>query len=82
MHSSCISIEMKTMKRCVHEGLPEGRIQFGFKEKIGSVDAIFTLKSTVEYFTNRGSSIYVTSLDRLFARPFTEFIIINCTSRF
>ena len=27
------------------------------------MDAIFTLKSTVEYFTNRGSSIYVASRD-------------------
>jgi len=45
------------------DALKADSLQFGFKEKIGSVDAIFTLKSTVEYFTNRGSSIYVASRD-------------------
>ena len=45
------------------DALKTDSLQFGFKEKIGSVYAIFTLKSTVEYFTNMGSSIYVASLD-------------------
>jgi len=30
-------------------------LQFGFKEKIGTTDAIFTLNSTVKYFVDRGS---------------------------
>ena len=38
-------------------------LQFGFKEKVGSVDAIFTLRSTIEYFVDRGSSVYIASLD-------------------
>jgi len=32
-------------------------LQFGFKEKIGTADAIFTLKSTIKYFTDRGISM-------------------------
>lgn len=38
-------------------------LQFGFKDKIGCADAIFTLKSTLEYFVKRGSSVYIASLD-------------------
>jgi len=38
-------------------------LQFGFKEKVGSVDAIFTLRSTIEYFINRGNSVSMASLD-------------------
>jgi len=37
--------------------------QFGFKDKIGTADAIFTLNSTVKYFVDRGSSVYISSLD-------------------
>ena len=38
-------------------------LQFGFKDKVGCVDAIFTLKSTIKYFAERGSSVFVASLD-------------------
>jgi len=38
-------------------------LQFGFKDKVGCTDAIFTLKSTISYFTDRGSSVFVASLD-------------------
>ena len=38
-------------------------LQFGFKSNVGCADAIFTLKSTLEYFVNRGSSVYIASLD-------------------
>ena len=38
-------------------------LQFGFKENVGCADAIFTLKSTVEYFVDRGSTVYIASLD-------------------
>ena len=32
-------------------------LQFGFKSRVGCMDAIFTLKSTVKYFIDRGSSV-------------------------
>ena len=38
-------------------------MQFGFKENVGCADAIFTLKSTVEYFVDRGGTVYIASLD-------------------
>jgi len=38
-------------------------LQFGFKDKVGCADAIFTLKSTISYFADRGSSVFVASLD-------------------
>ena len=37
--------------------------QFGFKSKIGCRDAIFTLRSTVEHFTNNNSTVNVCSID-------------------
>ena len=37
--------------------------QFRFKDKIGSADAIFTMKSTIKHFIDRGSSVYIASLD-------------------
>ena len=36
---------------------------FGFKYKVVCVDAIFTLKSTISYFAERGSSVFVASID-------------------
>ena len=36
---------------------------FGFKNGLGCANAIFTLKTTTDYFTGRGSSIYAASLD-------------------
>ena len=38
-------------------------LQFGFKNKAGTADAIFTVKSTIKYFIDRGSSVYVSLLD-------------------
>ena len=38
-------------------------LQFGFKDKTGTADAIFTLKSTIKHFNGRGSSVYISSLD-------------------
>ena len=38
-------------------------LQFSFKDKIGTVDAIFTLNSTIKHFVDRGSSVYISSLD-------------------
>ena len=36
--------------------------QFCFKDKIGCADAIFTLKSVISYFTERGCSVFIASL--------------------
>ena len=38
-------------------------LQFGFKPKHGTNHAVFTLKSCVNHFTERGSSVYVAFLD-------------------
>jgi len=43
-------------------------LQFGFKNKIGTADAICTVKSTIKYFIDRGSSVYVSSLRKAFDR--------------
>ena len=38
-------------------------LQFGFESNTGCADAIFTLKSTIKYFADNGSSVYIASLD-------------------
>ena len=38
-------------------------IQFGFKYGIGCLDAISTLKSVINHFVDRGSSIFIASFD-------------------
>ena len=43
-------------------------LQVGFKDTVGCADAIFTLKSTISYFADRGSSVFVASLD--ISQPF------------
>ena len=43
--------------------LETNSLQFGFKDKIGTADAISTLKSTIKHFTDRGSSVQISSLD-------------------
>ena len=45
------------------DALNTDSLQFGFKDSVGCADAIFTLKSTMEYFVDRGSSVYIASLD-------------------
>src|SRR5688572_19252783 len=37
--------------------------QFGFKRKVGCSNAIYSLRKTIDYFTRRGSTINVCSLD-------------------
>jgi hypothetical protein len=37
--------------------------QFGFKKKLGCSDAIFSLRSTVDYFVNNNSTVNICSLD-------------------
>ena len=43
--------------------LPNSDLQFGFKPKLSTSHAIFTLKSTVDHFTNNGSCAYLSFLD-------------------
>ena len=38
-------------------------LQFGFKKGLGCSNAIFTLSETIEYFRNRGSTVYAATLD-------------------
>ena len=38
-------------------------LQFGFKRNMGCSDAIFAVKSTVNYFVERGSCVYAAALD-------------------
>ena len=38
-------------------------LQFGFKRKTSTSHALFTLKTTVDYFVKRGSKVYVAFLD-------------------
>jgi hypothetical protein len=38
-------------------------LQFGFKKGLSCSSAIFTLRQTVDYFTSRGSNVYLASLD-------------------
>ena len=38
-------------------------LQFGFKKRTSTAHALFTLKSTTDYFNSRGSDIFVAFLD-------------------
>jgi len=57
-----MKIEMVLLAIC-GDALKTDSLQFGFKETIGSVGAIFTLKSIVEDFINSGSCVCIASLD-------------------
>jgi len=45
------------------EFLSIDELQFGFKRGMGCTEAIFALRTTVDHFTNNGSSIFMASLD-------------------
>ena len=38
-------------------------LQFGFMQKLSTTHALFTLKSTINYFTSKGSDVFVAFLD-------------------
>lgn len=38
-------------------------LQFGFKPKLGCSNALFAFRTTIDYFIDRGSTIYAASLD-------------------
>ena len=37
--------------------------QFGFKKNLGCNQALFTVRSTIDFFTDRGSTVYAAALD-------------------
>jgi len=43
--------------------MPSDDLQFGFKHKIGCPNAIFLLRRVIEHFNDKGSNIYIASLD-------------------
>ena len=43
--------------------LSSDELQFGFKSGLGCSEAIFTLRSTIDYFNANGSTVYVAALD-------------------
>jgi hypothetical protein len=38
-------------------------LQFGFKKKIGCSNVLFILRQVIEYFNNKGSNVYMASID-------------------
>ena len=52
-------------------------LQFGFKKNVGCKTALFALRQTVNYFTNRGSNVYI-YVRLMPARHLTVLIISNC----
>jgi len=54
--------ELVILELC-SEYLLTDNLQFGFKPKLGCSNAIFALRSTIDYFRDRGSTIYAASLD-------------------
>jgi len=53
------SIILATCQEC----LKVDDLQFGFRRGLGCTDAIFSLKTTINYYTERGSSVYAAALD-------------------
>ena len=43
--------------------LPQSDVQFGFKPGLSTSHAIYSLKKTVDYFTNNGSRVFLSFLD-------------------
>ena len=58
--------------------LRTGENQFGFKRKSGTADALYVFKSTVEYFTNKGSNVFSCFVDS--SKAFDRVCIMVCTS--
>jgi len=61
------SIISKVFELCVcdkfGEFLSSHALQFGYKKNTGCQNAVFTLQKTVNYFTQRGSTVFVSCLD-------------------
>jgi len=54
--------ELVLLELC-SEQLSTDELQFGFKPNVGCANAIFTFRTTVDYFRDRRSTIYAASLD-------------------
>jgi len=54
--------ELVILELC-SEHLLTDNLQFGFKPKSGCSNTIFALRSTIDYFRDRGSTIYAVLLD-------------------
>jgi len=54
--------ELMVLELC-SEQLSTDELQFGFKPNVGCANAIFTFRTAVDYFRDRGSTIYAASLD-------------------
>jgi len=46
-----------------HDELETNELQFGFKPGISCCDVVFLVKTVVNYFVERGSSVYASALD-------------------
>ena len=57
-------------------GMKTDDLQFGFKRKTGTSHAIYTLKSTVDYFVQNGSKVYVAFLDLTIVSSPVPFILV------
>ena len=51
------------MLEICNEFLQSDYLQFGFKQGLGCSNAIFSLRIPIEYFRERGSTIYASALD-------------------
>jgi len=46
-----------------HDELETNELQFGFKPGISCSDVVFSVKTVINYFVERGSSVYASTLD-------------------
>ena len=46
-----------------NEFLQSDNLQFGFKKGLGSNNAIFSIRAVIDYFRERGSTVYASALD-------------------
>jgi len=54
--------ELVVVELCSEQFIAD-ELQYGFKPNVGCVNAIFTLRTTIDYFTDRSSTVYGASLD-------------------
>jgi len=55
-------MENVILKLC-QDKLCSDDLQFGFKQGLGCINAVFLCRSTIDHFTHRGSNVYVAALD-------------------
>ena len=62
----CITNKFKDLL-CSHP------LQFGFKKGSGCQNAIFTMQQCINYFTQRGSTVFISALDA--SKAFDRFVM-------